>query len=59
MLWKWNPTRKGEVSYGKDQDGKPRDGFDFFLERGNFAEDVKQSGSKTLPPGNSSSNIRL
>jgi predicted acyl esterase len=35
--------------YGKDKDGKPRDGFDFFLERGSFAEDVKQSGSKTLP----------
>jgi putative CocE/NonD family hydrolase len=35
--------------YGKDKDGKPRDGFDFFLERGNFAEDVKQSGSITLP----------
>ena len=35
--------------YGKDKDGKPRDGFDFFLERGNFAEDVKQSCSKTLP----------
>ena len=35
--------------YGKDKDGKPRDGFDFFLERGNFAEDVKQSGSKILP----------
>ncbi len=36
-------------NYGKDKDGKPRDGFDFFLERGNFAEDVKQSGSITLP----------
>jgi uncharacterized protein len=35
--------------YGKDQAGKPRDGFDFFLERGNFAEGVKQSGAKTLP----------
>jgi hypothetical protein len=35
--------------YGKDKDGKPRDGFDFFLERGNFAEDVKQSGSRLLP----------
>jgi putative CocE/NonD family hydrolase len=35
--------------YGKDKDGKPRDGFDFFLERGSFAEAVKQSGSKTLP----------
>jgi hypothetical protein len=38
-----------EVRYGKDKKGKPRDGFDFFLERGSFAEDVKQSGSKTLP----------
>jgi hypothetical protein len=38
-----------EVSYGKDKDGKPRDGFDYFLERGSFAEDVKKSGSKSLP----------
>jgi len=38
-----------EVSYGKDKKGKPRDGFDFFLERGNFAQDVKRSGSRTLP----------
>ena len=38
-----------EVSYGKDKKGKPHDGFDFFFERGNFAGDVKQSGSKTLP----------
>jgi len=38
-----------EVSYGKDKEGKPKDGFDFFLERGSFAEDVKKSGSKTLP----------
>jgi putative CocE/NonD family hydrolase len=38
-----------EVDYGKDKDGKPKDGFDFFLERGSFAEDVKKSGSKTLP----------
>jgi hypothetical protein len=38
-----------EVDYGKDKDGKPKDGFDFFLERGNFAEDVKKSGSKMLP----------
>ena len=22
-----------EVSYGKDKDGKPRDGYDYFLER--------------------------
>jgi putative CocE/NonD family hydrolase len=37
------------VSYGKDKGGKPRDGFDYFLERGNFSQDVKKSGSKTLP----------
>ena len=35
--------------YGKDKEGKPRDGFDFFLERGNFAQAVEQSGSKLLP----------
>ena len=38
-----------EVSYGKDRDGKPRDGYDFFLERGSFAEAVKKSGAKLLP----------
>jgi uncharacterized protein len=38
-----------DVSYGKDKDGKPRDGFDYFLERGSFAEDVKKSGSRVLP----------
>jgi hypothetical protein len=38
-----------EVDYGKDKDGKPKDGFDFFLERGSFSEDVKKSGSKLLP----------
>jgi putative CocE/NonD family hydrolase len=44
-------TGKEEVNvdYGKDKDGKPRDGFDYFLERGSFAEDVKRSGSKLLP----------
>jgi hypothetical protein len=44
-------TGKKEITpdYGRDKDGKPRDGFDFFLERGSFAEDVKQSGSKLLP----------
>jgi len=35
-----------EDSYGKDKDGKPKDGFDYFLERGSFAEDVKKSGVK-------------
>ena len=38
-----------DVDYGKDKDGKARDGFDYFLERGSFAEDVKKSGSKLLP----------
>jgi len=38
-----------EVSYGKDAAGKPRDGFEYFLERGSFEQDVKQSGSKLLP----------
>ena len=30
-----------DVAYGKDKDGKPGR-FDYFLERGNFAEDVKR-----------------
>jgi uncharacterized protein len=38
-----------QVSYGKTQDGDPVDGYNFFLERGNFATDVKESGSKVLP----------
>jgi hypothetical protein len=38
-----------DVSYGNDKEGKPRDGFDYFLDRGSFAEDVKKSGSKILP----------
>ncbi len=39
-----------DVSYGKDSAGKPRDGYDYFLERGSFAEDVKQSGVKKELP---------
>ena len=35
-----------DVSYGKDKDGKPEDGFDYFLSRGSFTEDVKKSGVK-------------
>jgi putative CocE/NonD family hydrolase len=35
-----------EVSYGKDVDG-----FDFFLQRGSFAEDVKRSGAHTPAGG--------
>ncbi len=38
-----------EVDYGKDKDGKPKDGFDFFLERGSFERDVKDSGIRLLP----------
>jgi putative CocE/NonD family hydrolase len=38
-----------QVSYGKEKDGKPRDGFDYFLERGSFATDVKKSGARKLP----------
>jgi hypothetical protein len=37
------------VDYGHDPSGQPRDGFDYFLARGSFARDVKQSGSKALP----------
>ena len=36
-------------SYGKTADGTPVDGYNFFLQRGSFLEDVKQSGSKMLP----------
>ncbi len=35
-----------DVSYGKNKDGKPEDGFDYFLARGSFTEDVKKSGLK-------------
>ncbi len=38
-----------DVSYGKDEAGKPHDGFDYFLSRGSFEEDVKQSGKTVLP----------
>ena len=38
-----------KVSYGTDKNGNPRDGFDFFFERGSFAEDAKRSGARTLP----------
>ncbi len=38
-----------DVSYGKDKNSDPVDGFTYFLERGSFAEDVKKSGAKVLP----------
>jgi uncharacterized protein len=34
--------KNSDVSYGKDKNGKPKDGYDYFLERGSFAEDVKK-----------------
>lgn len=37
------------VNYGKAKDGDPEGGYDYFLSRGNFAGDVKKSGSKILP----------
>jgi uncharacterized protein len=37
------------VDYGRDKNGLPVDGFDYFLERGNFARDVKESGANLLP----------
>ena len=37
------------VDYGKDKAGLPIDGFDYFLARGSFAQDVKQSGARLLP----------
>ncbi|MGO8672714.1 MAG: CocE/NonD family hydrolase, partial [Capsulimonadaceae bacterium] len=40
----WTP-----VDYGKDANGKPVDGFDYFLERGSFVRDVKESGTNLLP----------
>ena len=37
-----------KVNYGT-ADGQPVDGYDFFLSRGSFLAEVKQSGSKMLP----------
>jgi hypothetical protein len=38
-----------EVTYGKNSNGSPVDGFDYFLEHGNFARDVKESDADLLP----------
>ncbi len=38
-----------QISYGDDKSGSPIDGYNYFLGRGSFAEDVKQSGSRLLP----------
>jgi hypothetical protein len=39
----------GEVDYGKDKDGKPVDGYDFFLNGGSFEQIVQRSGIRMLP----------
>ena len=38
-----------EVSYGKDAQSDPIDGYDYFLKRGSFLQDVKQAHSPLLP----------
>jgi putative CocE/NonD family hydrolase len=42
-------NERTDVTYGKDKNGKPVDGYDYFLERGSFDQDVKKSGAKMLP----------
>ena len=39
----------GRVNYGDGARGNPIDGFDYFLSRGSFLADVRQSGSRILP----------
>lgn len=39
---------KGRTTVGYGKDGTV-DGFDYFLKRGSFEQDIKQSGSKLLP----------
>jgi putative CocE/NonD family hydrolase len=36
-------------SYGKNKEGQPEDGYNYFLERGSFLQDVKRSGAGLLP----------
>ena len=38
-----------QVDYGKDNEGRPVNGFDYFLSRGSFVRDVKKSGANLLP----------
>jgi hypothetical protein len=49
VLMMESSKQNSDVSYGKDKNGDPVDGFNYFLERGSFAQDVKHSGSKMLP----------
>ncbi len=39
----------GDIRYGKDKDGAPIDGYNYFLDRGSFEQDVKRSDSQLLP----------
>jgi uncharacterized protein len=43
-------NQRTEVSYGEDKHGVPVDGFDYFLERGSFEQDVKKFSAKTMLP---------
>ena len=44
------PTKDSTpVDYGRDNNGRAVDGFDYFLERGNFAQDVNESSANLLP----------
>jgi uncharacterized protein len=49
VLMMESSKENSDVSYGEDKNGDPVDGFNYFLERGSFAQDVKHSGSKLLP----------
>ena len=49
VLMMESSKRNTSVSYGETKGGEPVDGYSYFLKRGNFARDVKQSGSKMLP----------
>ncbi|MFP5207722.1 MAG: CocE/NonD family hydrolase [Acidobacteriota bacterium] len=49
VLMMESSKKNSSVSYGRNKDGGPMDGYNFFLERGSFAQDVKESGSKLLP----------
>ena len=49
VLMMESSKRNSRVRYGRNKNGNPADGFNFFLKRGSFAEDVKESGSKLLP----------
>ena len=49
VLMMESSKQNSAVSYGRNKDGDPVDGFNYFLKRGSFAQDVKKSGSRMLP----------